>query len=173
MHRTQALVKQIQNFSQGNDETFATCWTRFKDLLCRCPHHGFDKFRQISICYGGLTPDTKKLVETMCSGKFLSLEAEEAEAHFEYVFDTSRSWDTTNPHNRTPPASNYSKSPTVCQISGGEESSALIAQLQRNVEILKMNHGSTLPESRDEPCVICEGASISLRNVPSFLSSGP
>ena len=85
MHRTKALVKQIQNFSQGNDETFAACWTRFKDLLRRCPHHGFDKFCQISICYGELNPDIKKLVETMCSGKFLSLEAEEAEAHFEYV----------------------------------------------------------------------------------------
>ena len=78
MHRTQVSVKQIQNFSQGNDKTFATCWTRYKDLLRRCPHHGFDKFLQISICYGRLNPDTKKLVETMCSGKFLSLEAKEA-----------------------------------------------------------------------------------------------
>ena len=98
MHCTQALVKQIQNFSQGNDETFANCWTRFKGLLCHYPHHGFGKFRQIPICYGGLNSDTKKLVETMCAGRFLSLKVEEAEAHFEYVFDTYRSWDTTNPN---------------------------------------------------------------------------
>ena len=65
----------------------------------------------------------------MCSGKFLSLEAEEAEAHFEYVFDTSRSWDTTNPHDWTLPAPTYPKSPAVCQVGRGDESSALIAQL--------------------------------------------
>ena len=127
MHRTQALVKQIQNFSQGNDETFANYWIMFKDRLRRCPHHGFEKFRQISICCGGLNHDTKKLVETMCSEIFLSLEAEEAEAHFEYVFDTSRSWDTTKPNDQTRPAPTYPKSLTICQVSGEDESSVLMA----------------------------------------------
>ena len=96
MHKTQAVIKEIQNFSQGKNESFAQCWTRFKDLLRRCPHHGFDKFRQVSICYGGLNPDTKKLIETMCTGSFLALGAEKAEAHLEYVFETSRGWDRSS-----------------------------------------------------------------------------
>ena len=58
-HKTNALKRQIQNFSQNSNEVFFQCWERFKDLLNSCPHHGFEKWRLISFFYEGLTPETK------------------------------------------------------------------------------------------------------------------
>ena len=39
---TNALNRQIMNFSQNDNETFYQCWERFKDLLNACPHHGYE-----------------------------------------------------------------------------------------------------------------------------------
>ena len=40
--KTNALRKQIQNFSQNSNEAYFQCWERFKDLLNSCPHHGYE-----------------------------------------------------------------------------------------------------------------------------------
>ncbi|GKC60836.1 hypothetical protein Tco_1088434 [Tanacetum coccineum] len=37
------------------DETFSEAWDRFKDLLCKCPHHGFLELHQIDTFYNALT----------------------------------------------------------------------------------------------------------------------
>ena len=69
-HKTNALKRQIQNFSQNSNEVFFQCWERFKDLLNSCPHHGFEKWRLISFFYEGLTPETEQFDETMYNGEF-------------------------------------------------------------------------------------------------------
>ncbi|XP_022850805.1 uncharacterized protein LOC111372655 [Olea europaea var. sylvestris] len=56
-HKTNALKRQIQNFSQKTNEAYFQCLERFKDLLNTCPHHGFEKWRTISFFYEGLTPE--------------------------------------------------------------------------------------------------------------------
>nr|GEZ75058.1 reverse transcriptase domain-containing protein [Tanacetum cinerariifolium] len=38
------LKNDIMNFQQRFDETFSEAWDRFKDLLRKCPHHGFLEF---------------------------------------------------------------------------------------------------------------------------------
>ena len=58
-HKTNALKRQIQIFSQNSNELFFQCWERFKDLLNSCPHHGFEKWCLISFFYKGLTIETK------------------------------------------------------------------------------------------------------------------
>ncbi|GJS08057.1 hypothetical protein Tco_0364853 [Tanacetum coccineum] len=37
------------------DETFSEAWDRFKDLLRKCPHHGFSELHQIDTFYNALT----------------------------------------------------------------------------------------------------------------------
>ncbi|GJQ95613.1 reverse transcriptase domain-containing protein [Tanacetum coccineum] len=39
--KTRELRKEITNFQQVFGETFTEAWERFKDLLRKCPHHGF------------------------------------------------------------------------------------------------------------------------------------
>ena len=48
---TNALNRQIMNFSQNDNETFYQCWERFKDLLNACPHHGYETWHIISFFY--------------------------------------------------------------------------------------------------------------------------
>ena len=70
---------------QRENEKFVQAWERFKDLLLTCPHHGFEKWRTISFFYNGLTPKTKKLVETIYHREFMDKDEDEAEDHFEWL----------------------------------------------------------------------------------------
>ena len=54
IHRTNALKRQIRNFSQKDNETFYQCRERFKDLFNACPHHGYETWCIISFFYESL-----------------------------------------------------------------------------------------------------------------------
>ena len=47
MSKTNALRREIADFRQAEGEQFYMCWERFKDLLLRCPHHGFKLWRLV------------------------------------------------------------------------------------------------------------------------------
>ncbi|GJY63245.1 reverse transcriptase domain-containing protein [Tanacetum coccineum] len=52
---TTNLKNDITNFQQRFDETFSEACDRFKDLLRKCPHHGFLELHQIDTFYNALT----------------------------------------------------------------------------------------------------------------------
>ncbi|GJZ36865.1 reverse transcriptase domain-containing protein [Tanacetum coccineum] len=52
---TTNLKNDIMNFQQKFEETFSEAWDRFKDLLRKCPHHGFSELHQINTFYNVLT----------------------------------------------------------------------------------------------------------------------
>ncbi|XP_022856962.1 uncharacterized protein LOC111378029 [Olea europaea var. sylvestris] len=91
-HKTNALKRQIQNFSQKTNEVYFQCLERFEDLLNTCPHHGFEKWHTISFFYEGLTPETKQFVETMCNGEFLDKDPDEALEFLDHLTENSQSW---------------------------------------------------------------------------------
>ena len=45
--KTSTLRSQLFCFQQGFDETFGEAWDRFKDMLERCPNHGFTELHQM------------------------------------------------------------------------------------------------------------------------------
>ncbi|GJS14458.1 reverse transcriptase domain-containing protein [Tanacetum coccineum] len=47
--KTTNLKNDITNFQQRFDESFGEAWDRFKDLLRKCPHHGFSELHQIDM----------------------------------------------------------------------------------------------------------------------------
>ncbi|GJU59258.1 reverse transcriptase domain-containing protein [Tanacetum coccineum] len=53
--KTTNLKNDIMNFQQKFDETFSEAWDHFKDLLRKCPHHGFSELYQIDTFYNALT----------------------------------------------------------------------------------------------------------------------
>ncbi|GJT51769.1 reverse transcriptase domain-containing protein [Tanacetum coccineum] len=53
--KTTNLKNDITNFQQKFEETFSEAWDRFKELLRKCPHHGFSKLHQINTFYNALT----------------------------------------------------------------------------------------------------------------------
>nr|GEZ82890.1 reverse transcriptase domain-containing protein [Tanacetum cinerariifolium] len=54
------------------DETFSEAWDRFKDLLRKCPHHGFLKLHQIDTFYNALTPSNQDSLNAAAGGNLLN-----------------------------------------------------------------------------------------------------
>ncbi|GKD61480.1 reverse transcriptase domain-containing protein [Tanacetum coccineum] len=52
--KTTNLGNEITRFQQRFGEIFAEAWDRFKDLLNKCPHHGFSPLHQIDTFYNSL-----------------------------------------------------------------------------------------------------------------------
>ncbi|GJW20545.1 reverse transcriptase domain-containing protein [Tanacetum coccineum] len=55
LSKTTNLKNDITNFQQKFKETFSEACDRFKDLLHKCPHHGFSELHQIDTFYNALT----------------------------------------------------------------------------------------------------------------------
>ncbi|GJT49202.1 reverse transcriptase domain-containing protein [Tanacetum coccineum] len=62
--KTTNLKNDITNFQQWFDETFSEAWDCFKDLLRKCPHHGFLELHQIDTFYNALTQSDQDSLAT-------------------------------------------------------------------------------------------------------------
>nr|GEW11623.1 reverse transcriptase domain-containing protein [Tanacetum cinerariifolium] len=70
--KTTNLKNDITNFQQRFDESFGEAWDRFKDLLCKCPHHGFSEFHQIDTFYNALTQSDQDSLNATAGGNLLN-----------------------------------------------------------------------------------------------------
>ncbi|GJY80119.1 reverse transcriptase domain-containing protein, partial [Tanacetum coccineum] len=70
--KTTNLKNDIMNFQQRFDETFSEAWDHFKDLLRKCPHHGFLKLHQIDTFYNALTQSDQDSLNAATSGILLN-----------------------------------------------------------------------------------------------------
>nr|GEX54044.1 reverse transcriptase domain-containing protein [Tanacetum cinerariifolium] len=69
--KTTYLRNEIINFLQKPNETFNKAWERFKDLLRRCPHHGFFELHQLDTFYNTLNPNDQDALDSAAGGNFL------------------------------------------------------------------------------------------------------
>ncbi|GKB85972.1 reverse transcriptase domain-containing protein [Tanacetum coccineum] len=53
--KTTNLRNEITNFRQIAQESFSEAWERFKELLRKCPHHGFSLMHQLDTFYNLLS----------------------------------------------------------------------------------------------------------------------
>jgi hypothetical protein len=72
MSRVNEARKEISSFIQ-EEEKFSECWERFKDLLIKCPPHGYEKWRLVQFFYQGLAQPNRSMIELINGGVFLSL----------------------------------------------------------------------------------------------------
>ncbi|GJW99878.1 reverse transcriptase domain-containing protein [Tanacetum coccineum] len=70
--KTTNLKNDITNFQQRFDEIFSEACDRFKDLLRKCPHHGFLKLHQIDMFYNALTQSDQDSLNAAASGNLLN-----------------------------------------------------------------------------------------------------
>ncbi|GJW07748.1 hypothetical protein Tco_1570171 [Tanacetum coccineum] len=59
-------------------ETFAEAWDRFKDLLNKCPHHGFSPLHQIDTFYNSLNQSEQDSLNFAAGGNLLTKNTQEA-----------------------------------------------------------------------------------------------
>nr|GEU93104.1 DNA-directed DNA polymerase [Tanacetum cinerariifolium] len=69
--KTTYLRNEIINFLQKPNETFNESWERFKDLLGKCPHHGFSELHQLDTFYNALNPNDQDALDSAAGGSFL------------------------------------------------------------------------------------------------------
>ncbi|GKC75859.1 reverse transcriptase domain-containing protein [Tanacetum coccineum] len=76
--KTREFRKEITNFLQVFGETFTEAWERFKDLLRKCPYHGFSPFHQIDFFYNWLSQSDQDSLNTAAGGNLISKNTQEA-----------------------------------------------------------------------------------------------
>ncbi|KAI4299934.1 hypothetical protein L6164_033354 [Bauhinia variegata] len=76
--KTTKLRTEIVNFTQFDRESLYDAWERFKELLRKCPHHGMQDWLVIQVFYGGLSINTKTVVDAAAGGAFLIKDYAEA-----------------------------------------------------------------------------------------------
>ncbi|GJY60318.1 reverse transcriptase domain-containing protein [Tanacetum coccineum] len=76
--KTRQIRKEITNFQQVFGETFTEAWERFKDLLRKCPHHGFYLLHQIDFFYNGLSHSDQDSLNTAARGNIMMRNIQEA-----------------------------------------------------------------------------------------------
>lgn len=57
--KTAQLRVEIGQFKQLDFEPLYEAWERYKDLICRCPQHGYEDWTQIQFFYTGLNGQTR------------------------------------------------------------------------------------------------------------------
>nr|GEV05840.1 reverse transcriptase domain-containing protein [Tanacetum cinerariifolium] len=69
--KTTYLRNEIINFLQKPNENFNEAWECFKDLLRKCPHHGFSELHQLDTFYNALNPNDQDALDSAAGGNFL------------------------------------------------------------------------------------------------------
>ncbi|GKD52963.1 reverse transcriptase domain-containing protein [Tanacetum coccineum] len=70
--KTTNLKNDIMNFQQKFDETFSEACDQFKDLLHKCPHHGFSELHQIDTFYNAFTQSDQDSLNAAADGNHLN-----------------------------------------------------------------------------------------------------
>ncbi|GJT74003.1 reverse transcriptase domain-containing protein [Tanacetum coccineum] len=122
--KTTNLRNEITRFQQRFGKTFAEACDRFKDLLNKCPHHGFSPFHQIDTFYNNLNQSKQDSLNSAANGNFLTNNTQEALTIIENKFkvQTSRN------------------KPQVASASGILTQDAHINSLTKKVESLLSLH---------------------------------
>lgn len=130
MSKTNALKRQITDFCQDENEKFYESWERFKDILLKCPHHGFETWRLVQYFYNGLTQTHRNMIESMNSGCFLNLKDEEAYSFLEELSESSQQWDFSS--RKDPPS--QSKKGGIYELKEDIETKRQLDNLSKKLE---------------------------------------
>jgi len=90
--KAQKLIYEISHFSQQGDESLFEAWERYRELLRKCPQHGFNEGQQITNFYSGLTSHTRSIVDATSGGCLVNRNAREALRIIEEMTANSYQW---------------------------------------------------------------------------------
>lgn len=165
MSKTNALRREISDFYQRESEQFYECWERFNDLLLKCPHHGFEKWRLIQCFYNGLTMSNRHMVESMNGGRFLNLHEGAAWDFFNSLSDNSQQWDFSNQREKLSQVSRKG----LYEVKDDFDVKTTLAMLSRKVDALSLNQSMNHhPSVANEVCALCSNLSHTAQNCPSL-----
>ncbi|KAI3743725.1 hypothetical protein L1987_56790 [Smallanthus sonchifolius] len=71
MKKTNEARANIRNFKQKGGELFHESFTRFKDMLRKCPHHGINMWELLVAFYDGMSSEDIRDINSQSNGTFL------------------------------------------------------------------------------------------------------
>ncbi|XP_073049675.1 uncharacterized protein [Primulina eburnea] len=86
------LKIEISTFRQTDFEQLYEAWERYKELLRRCPNHGFEDWVQIELFYNGLNGQTRTTVDAAAGGTIFAKSPAQAYDLLEQMTINSYQW---------------------------------------------------------------------------------
>ncbi|XP_075507427.1 uncharacterized protein LOC142544251 [Primulina tabacum] len=86
------LKIEISTFRQTDFEQLYEAWERYKELLRRCPNHGFEDCVQIELFYNGLNRQTRTTVDAAAGGTIFAKSPAQAYEFLEQMTINSYQW---------------------------------------------------------------------------------
>ncbi|XP_073061662.1 uncharacterized protein [Primulina eburnea] len=83
---------EISTFRQTEFEQLYEAWERYKELLRKCPNHGFEDWVQIELFYNGLNGQTRGTVDAAAGGTIFAKSPEQAYDLLEQMTINSYQW---------------------------------------------------------------------------------
>ncbi|XP_073046163.1 uncharacterized protein [Primulina eburnea] len=83
---------EISTFRQTEFEQLYEAWERYKELLRKCPNHGFEDWVQIELFYDGLNGQTRGTVDAAAGGTIFAKSPEQAYDLLEQMTTNSYQW---------------------------------------------------------------------------------
>jgi hypothetical protein len=166
MSRVNEARKGISSFTQDEDEKFSECWARFKDLLMKCPPHGYEKWRLVQFFYQGLSQPNRSMIELMNGGAFLNLTGDLAYKALEKIADNSQHWDFTSCQDKS---ARTLKKGGILESKGETELAQRMDAIVKRLDALSIgksvNAANTFPV---ESCFVCASPMHHAQNCPSM-----
>ncbi|GKD46570.1 reverse transcriptase domain-containing protein, partial [Tanacetum coccineum] len=144
---TTNLKNDITNFQQKFEETFGEAWDRFKELLCKCPHHGFSELHQIDTFYNALTQYDQDSLNAAAGGNLLNRTPRDALTIIENKSKVRTSQNKPIVSKVSTTTSSSSPSPDVTPLT---------EMVKKLVLMNKANQQASV-KAVDEICVTCGG----------------
>ena len=165
MAKTNTLRREIADFYQDEQEKFYESWERFKDLILKCPYHGFETWRLVQYFYNGLTQTNHNMIEFMNGGGFLSLMDNEAYKFLENLSESSQQWDFSNRRERSASAI---KKTGLYEVNEDLDIKVRLDNLTCKVEALALDQWMNyVNKVQSEACSICASLMHTTQMCPS------
>ena len=165
MSKVNEYRKEISSFTQEEDEKFFESWERFKDLLIKCPPHGYEKWRLIQFFYQSLTQPNRSMIESVNGGAFLSLTGDLAYKALDKLSDSSQVWDFTSCQDTSARAP---KKGGIYELKGETKMNMKIDALTKRLDTL--NTGPSINDAHTytvDSCSISASPMHSSQNCPT------
>ena len=75
-----------------NFESLYEAWEQFKDMIRRCPQHGYQDWFQIQLFYKGLNAQTRTIMDAVANHTLLSNTGEKAHSFLEEMSTNNYQW---------------------------------------------------------------------------------
>ena len=145
----------ITSFTQNNRETLYQYWDRFKQLFNICPHHGFKIWRLVTYFYGGLTPQSRQVVEIMCNCEFMDKNLEDALDYLNQLAENAQHWDIIETFELTNKQQSSPSSGGIYNLRDDHDLQAKFASLVRKVEGFENKKSDQVKFVQEIACNVC------------------